>query len=81
MERRRWVEFFCEGEDDISHDDDGGDNEPEDGGDDDGCEEGDDYITINWWRQFGRRIREKKVWCTPTWDSLLHTEPPRRPLL
>ncbi len=21
------------------------------------------------------------VWCTPTWDSLLHTEPPRRPLL
>ena len=46
MERRRWVEFFCEGEDDISHDDDGGDNEPEDGGDDDGRE--DDYIlTIN----------------------------------
>ena len=43
MERRRWVEFFCEGEDDIGHDhDDGRDNEPEDGGDDDGRH--DDYI-------------------------------------
>ena len=45
MERRRWVEFFCEGDDDIGHDDNGGDNELEDGGDDD-CRE-DYYITIN----------------------------------
>ncbi len=41
----RWVEFFCEGEDDIGHDDNGGNNEPEDGGDDDGREDND--ITIN----------------------------------
>ncbi len=45
MERRRWVEFFCEGEDDIRHDHNGSDNEPEDGGDDDGRK--DYYITIN----------------------------------
>ena len=43
MERRRWVEFFCEGADNIGHDDNGVDNEPEDGGDDDGRE--DYYIT------------------------------------
>jgi len=36
---------FCEGEDNIGHDDDGGVNEPEDGGDDDGRDE--DYMTIN----------------------------------
>jgi hypothetical protein len=50
MERWRWVEFFCEGEDDIGHDDDGRDNEPEDGGDDDGRDDDgrdDYYTTIN----------------------------------
>jgi hypothetical protein len=46
MERWRWVEFLCEGEDNlIGHDDDGHDNEPEDGGDDDGRDK--DYMTIN----------------------------------
>ena len=45
MERRRWVELFCEGdEDDVDHDDDGRRNEPY-GVDDDGSDE--DYVTIN----------------------------------
>ena len=43
MERRRWVEFFCEGdEDDVDHDDG---HDGADGVDDDGSD--DDDVTIN----------------------------------
>jgi hypothetical protein len=43
MERRRWVEFFCEGDaDDVDHDDG---HDGADGGDNDGSDN--NYITIN----------------------------------
>ena len=43
MERRRWVEFFCEGdEDDVDHDDG---HDGADGVDDEGRD--DDDVTIN----------------------------------
>ena len=43
MERRRWVEFFCEGDaDDVDHDDG---HDGADGVDDDGSD--DDDVTIN----------------------------------
>ncbi len=43
MKRQRWIEFFCEGnEDDVDHNDG---HDGADGRDDDGCDN--DYITIN----------------------------------
>jgi hypothetical protein len=59
MKRQRWIEFFCEGnEDDVDHNDG---HDGADGRDDDGCDN--DYITINWWWQLGwEDMRKGRVW-------------------